>query len=786
MVIGNTYGKRPPLSPRRRRPGYAPLPPPHVGGGRGVEAFRQLWGKEGGLSRLTSHVSRFTWFLFFLLLPTHAFSDDQAVADLIAARDFRSALTRLDSLLSLKDLPVPARGRAILQRALCHKALAQPADALAGFEASHDAFPELKDYLLLWEGECLEALDQPDRASARYAALVKQAPKSPFRDDARLRIARLTDRAGRHEEAARLYRQVAGAAPGADDVAEALSGLASAQASLKQTVEARETCRTLIRNHPGSRWALKALQPFGAPRTAADRYDRGQVYFHHGQWADAIASFRSLIARHPSDTRVGMARYFEARAHFAAKDYASAASGFTTAYRRHRVRAALFYLGRCAVRADDDRRGADLLLEFATKYPAHESADDALWYAAWSLERLGDHAKARQTYLRLAARHPASRNVEQSKFRACLALSAAGRLAEAARAFAALGEASQGYLRDQAYFWAGKCHEKLGNLAAAKRCYSQAARSYPASYYAARAALALSPEEREALLRQVLQSANGARSADSALSPFASPSIRGLQPLLGDTAIRSSRVAPQGRIEGSPFLRRGDLLILLGLYNEAGRELYPVERASDNDLSALRSLLRRYERIRSFGRAMRVAGRIVELEQRAEGRLSLDTFRRLYPTYYADLIERPAVENRVEPPLVLAIIRQESAFDPAAVSSAGARGLMQVLPTTGAAWAANLGIQDFKPQDLDDPAISIRYGCREIASYLTRFPRDLRGTVLALSSYNASLAVAQEWDKALPADVDELVENIPYHETRGYVKQVLRNYEIYKLLLAAR
>ncbi|OGG45933.1 MAG: hypothetical protein A3F84_20555 [Candidatus Handelsmanbacteria bacterium RIFCSPLOWO2_12_FULL_64_10] len=371
-----------------------------MGGGRGVEAFRQLWGKEGGLSRLTSHVSRFTWFLFFLLLPTHAFSDDQAVADLIAARDFRSALTRLDSLLSLKDLPVPARGRAILQRALCHKALAQPADALAGFEASHDAFPELKDYLLLWEGECLEALDQPDRASARYAALVKQAPKSPFRDDARLRIARLTDRAGRHEEAARLYRQVAGAAPGADDVAEALSGLASAQASLKQTVEARETCRTLIRNHPGSRWALKALQPFGAPRTAADRYDRGQVYFHHGQWADAIASFRSLIARHPSDTRVGMARYFEARAHFAAKDYASAASGFTTAYRRHRVRAALFYLGRCAVRADDDRRGADLLLEFATKYPAHESADDALWYAAWSLERLGDHAKARQTYLR--------------------------------------------------------------------------------------------------------------------------------------------------------------------------------------------------------------------------------------------------------------------------------------------------------------------------------------------------------------------------------------------------
>ncbi|MSS73853.1 MAG: tetratricopeptide repeat protein [Candidatus Latescibacteria bacterium] len=750
MVIKSAYDKCDPHPPPY------PLPPPALGEGGGIRALPLELGEGWGLSRFTLHASRFTLLLFALLLfPASARAlDDQAIADRIAARDFRTALPRLDSLLASRDLPTPVRQRAVLQRALCHKALARPAEALTGFEASHDPFPEIEDYLLLYEGECLEALNQPDQASSRYAALMKRVPDSLFRDDVRLRTARIADRVGKNEEAAKAYREVADTAPGEDDVAEALYGLASAQNALQKPFEAHETYRTLIHDHPGSRWALKALQPFGPPKTADDRYDRGQVYFQNGQWEEAIAAFRALIASRPPGARAGMAHYFSARAHFSAKAYAPATADFTTAYRRYSIPAALFYLGRCAVRADDDSKGADLLLEFAKKYPDHESADDALWYAAWSLERLKHYGKARQTYLRIASRYPKSRNIEQSRFRACLVLYSAGKFKEAARAFTDLGDISQGYQRDQSYFWVGKCHERLGDPASARSWYSRAAKSFPASYYASRAALALSPGERDTLQRQVLQS--------------------------GESTLASADDA----VPASLRLRKGDLLILVGLYGEAGRELYPVEKANDSKLSALRGLLRRYERIRSFGRAMRVGGRIVELEQRAGGRLSLDTIRRLYPTYYADLIQKPAAENRVEPPLVLAIIRQESAFDPTAVSSVGARGLMQIMPATGSAWAADMGIPDFKLQDLDDPAISIRYGCREIAAYLTRFPRDLRGTVLSLSAYNGSLNAAQKWDKTLSTDVDEFIENIPYHETRNYVKQVIRNYEIYKLLLS--
>ncbi len=230
-------------------------------------------------------------------------------------------------------------------------------------------------------------------------------------------------------------------------------------------------------------------------------------------------------------------------------------------------------------------------------------------------------------------------------------------------------------------------------------------------------------------------------------------------------------------------IRRGDLLARLGRYREAEREFSPMERANNDSLPVLRGLLLRYERIRAFDRALRVASRVVELEQRAGSRLSKEVLHRLYPTYYLDLIRKPAGENGVEPAMVLAIIRQESAFDPASVSGPGARGLMQIMPATGAAWAADMGIRNFTLQDLDDPATSIRYGCREIANYLPQFPKDLRGLALALSSYNAGLNVAQKWDKTLSRDVDELVENVPYHETRGYIKSVVRNYEVYKLLL---
>ena len=138
----------------------------------------------------------------------------------------------------------------------------------------------------------------------------------------------------------------------------------------------------------------------------------------------------------------------------------------------------------------------------------------------------------------------------------------------------------------------------------------------------------------------------------------------------------------------------------------------------------------------------------------------------------------------LDPNLILAIMRQESAFDEEAMSRVGARGLMQVMPTTGKQIARKIKLNPFSTEDLWNPQVSIRLGGQHLSDHLRTFRReDERKLGLALSAYNAGLTAARRWSRRLTRrDVDEFVESIPYKETRTYVKLVYRNYQVYSYL----
>jgi soluble lytic murein transglycosylase len=140
------------------------------------------------------------------------------------------------------------------------------------------------------------------------------------------------------------------------------------------------------------------------------------------------------------------------------------------------------------------------------------------------------------------------------------------------------------------------------------------------------------------------------------------------------------------------------------------------------------------------------------------------------------------VDNETEKALVLALIRQESNFHKAAVSSAGARGLMQLLPSTAAKVAKSIRVA-YSPRKLDDPAFNVRVG----SAYLDGLVSDFDGSyVLALASYNAGPGRARRWireygDPRDPKiDVVDWIESIPFTETRGYVQKVMESVEIYR------
>lgn len=152
----------------------------------------------------------------------------------------------------------------------------------------------------------------------------------------------------------------------------------------------------------------------------------------------------------------------------------------------------------------------------------------------------------------------------------------------------------------------------------------------------------------------------------------------------------------------------------------------------------------------------------------------------VYPDRYQDLIARNLVATSVDGNIIRGLIRQESFFEPEAVSGAGAVGLMQVLPSTARSLAEKLGERGFKAESLKDPAVNVRYGVRY---FLERYEEYGGNLALTLASYNAGRVKIGVWREFLGGlDQELFVEFIPYTETRDYVKRILGNQAMYALL----
>jgi soluble lytic murein transglycosylase len=134
----------------------------------------------------------------------------------------------------------------------------------------------------------------------------------------------------------------------------------------------------------------------------------------------------------------------------------------------------------------------------------------------------------------------------------------------------------------------------------------------------------------------------------------------------------------------------------------------------------------------------------------------------------------------VEPDLLQALMREESALDPKALSWAGALGLTQLMPATAKAVAKSLGLKRVTNQSLLEPELNIRLGSTYLGSLLKKFEGN---KIYAVASYNAGSGAVARWRTGREAvELDEWVEEIPIAETRGYVKRVLRSYNTYQLL----
>jgi len=228
--------------------------------------------------------------------------------------------------------------------------------------------------------------------------------------------------------------------------------------------------------------------------------------------------------------------------------------------------------------------------------------------------------------------------------------------------------------------------------------------------------------------------------------------------------------------EGDPHLVKAHLLVNAGL-----SEYVPQEIAAAPESSSW-SGIAEAQIYASYGetfRAMRVLKRALPYAASAPIQsIPLAYWRILFPETYWDTIRTESAKNGLDPYFVASLIRQESEFNPSAISHANAYGLMQLLPSVGKQMAREEGIGPIEPRQLLDPILNIRLGTRYLRQTLDHF-----GGVpeYALAAYNAGENRVSDWQAAGPYHgIDEFVESIPFTETREYVQAILRNQDIYR------
>jgi len=160
------------------------------------------------------------------------------------------------------------------------------------------------------------------------------------------------------------------------------------------------------------------------------------------------------------------------------------------------------------------------------------------------------------------------------------------------------------------------------------------------------------------------------------------------------------------------------------------------------------------------------------------GAIPLAYWRILFPQPYWSSINRYSAQYGLNPYMVASLIRQESEFNPGAVSYANAWGLMQLLPRVGRTLARKEGMRHFTTRDLLDPDTNIRLGCLYLREMLDEFNNHPE---YAFAAYNAGDNRVNDWQSAGQfKDMDVFVESIPFTQTRDYVQSIVRNEDIYR------
>ena len=623
-----------------------------------------------------------------------------------------------------------------------------------------DVDASMADVMVL-AGDSDNAIKQYDRA-LQDTTLTASARISLLRRVADIHL-------GRNEPGLAAERYVTALALASDPATKATLDLdaGEAYAAANQIALAISRWSDAVTRYPDQPDAYKSLVDLVNRSAAVDDYQRGLVDYYAQSYDAAIAAFQRYLDNQGS--RAGDAHYFVAASYSGKSSYSQAIAEYDTIIKSlpkdKRVPDA--YMGKAGALAAagkiDDAVAA--YQKFVATLPGDPQASEALRRAALLLDRAQRYGDAASLYEQLQAKYPTVDRADDALFLAGLDYY---RIKDTKTAAARWQKITQSYAKTdffpRALFWLGKIAKAQGQNDTAKNYWTQAA-AFAGNYYGWRAQDALAAPNSNL----TYEPARYSMDQDADRVDFE-------KWLTGWNA--SASALPLGQLDaatrGNAHFKLGAELLRLDRTVEARREFSALVSDRAADPSALYALALYFRDSNLFSLSLDCGERIARLAATAgapEAPRGLWMLR--YPTYYNDLVLAEAKANQVDPLLYFALVRQESSFNPWSISSADARGLGQVMPSTGQDIARRLGLKNFAVDQLYLPYVSIRFGVWYFAQDLKQFNEP----IYALAAYNAGSGRIKAWQRS---DLDLAVEEISLSETASYIRIVYSNWRQYQ------
>lgn len=681
-----------------------------------------------------------TIILFIASSPVYGALDELAkAASMIRSKEYIKS-----SAILTKISPSPQRSFMMAISALRQNRADEALKLLYGLENS---LPLIADYVLLYQSEAQFKLKNFKQAATISSSISKQFPNSTIIRKAQKINSDSLYQSGNNSAALLAYQTFVDTYRTGSDTAEALFGVAQSLEALGNKTGALKSYRTIWLQYPTSPLAKtanekqlqlekKGISPI--PYSTEELIKREELLYKAGNYSMALETIGMITKEQQSpsiqaqlDIKAGKAAYRLRNRKQAEKFFSQAIVKSPTT---NIITEARYWQAQALERLDQDERAYSIYITLAADGKKHDYVDDSIMAAAAIRKSQGRYREAISLYERIPKEFPRSSFLSRALWESAWNSYLGNELTKATENFKLL--LTDPSNREKALYWLARSLQQQGKERDATNWYNLLLKEYGSGFYATW----YRKHNKVADLREPLGNHFG---------PTTLPFMSGFE--------------------------KPRTLSSIGLAEEARAEMRAIRKKIDEKKGLIPAITRVYLEMEEYGTAIAL---FQHNQPKSYDQQSMPFWSAGYPLVYADLITYHTNLNNISAGLIYGLMRAESAFSPTVRSPVGALGLMQMMPATAKMTAKEKG--SFNPKKLLEPAYNIALGTKHFKDLLKGYDGE---EIYAIAAYNAGSTSVARWRKSFKGrPMDEFVENIPYQETRDYVKKVYSSAATYRQL----